>query len=58
MARISPAKADTIFKQLDSNGDGILTRDEYMKARLQSFDEAQEEARAQPEMPSRFGFFT
>ena len=44
---ISPAKADALFKKLDTNGDGTLTRDEYVNARSQSFDKAQQEARAE-----------
>jgi Ca2+-binding EF-hand superfamily protein len=43
---ISPVKADALFKDLNTSGDGILTRDEYINDRLQSFEEAQHEASA------------
>jgi Ca2+-binding EF-hand superfamily protein len=44
--RISPVKADALFKNLNTSGDGILTRDEYINDRLQSFEKAQHEASA------------
>jgi Ca2+-binding EF-hand superfamily protein len=43
---ISPTRADAEFRRLNRSGNGLLTRDEYVNARLQSFDKAQQEASA------------